>query len=113
MRDIGVGRRAEHADTRGRRRAAVIALGRGRRSVRRTDVQNCLGGTRQRVVVGRGWARAMAAWDWRRTERHAALDGLLAGTLRFAWSRQKLAPEEGMMLGEEMWEGLLQASTPG
>ena len=58
------------------------------------------------VLVGQRRALAMAAKDWRRKERHTALDGLLVATLRFAW------PRPGVALGDgpdpaASWEGLV------
>jgi exodeoxyribonuclease V alpha subunit len=52
------------------------------------------------VVVGQRRALAMAAKDWRRTERETALDGLLAGTLRHAWRVRDGSATAG-------WEGLV------
>jgi exodeoxyribonuclease V alpha subunit len=56
------------------------------------------------VVVGQKRALAMAAKDWRRTERRTALDGLLGGTLRYAWRRPD-APDAGDAAAA--WEGLV------
>jgi len=49
----------------------------------------------------------MAVKDWRRVERQTALDGLLAGTLVYAWRRSmtELADEPGGV--PEEWDGLL------
>src|SRR6185437_13811473 len=40
------------------------------------------------VLVGQPKALRLAVRDWRRTPRHTALGGLLAGTLRFGWPQQ-------------------------
>jgi exodeoxyribonuclease V alpha subunit len=65
------------------------------------------------VLVGQRRALALAVKDWRRTPRHTALDGLLAGTLRFAWPRATAsATEEAGAWTLEAWAGLLgDAST--
>ncbi len=58
------------------------------------------------VIVGQRRALAMAARDWQRVERHAVLDGLLAGALRFAWPRP--GGRDGGAPGEPAaWEGLI------
>ncbi len=58
------------------------------------------------VIVGQQRALAMAAKDWRRQERHTALDGLLSGSLRYAWPR--LVPVDVGVPGEAAaWEGLI------
>jgi exodeoxyribonuclease V alpha subunit len=58
------------------------------------------------VLVGQRQALALAVRDWRRVERHTALAGLLAGTLRFEWLARQPA-EEPTDLG---WEGLMEAA---
>jgi len=62
------------------------------------------------VIVGQQRALAMAVKDWRRQERHTALDGLLAGTLRFAWPRQT-AGHDGGTVPPEAWEGVLDGGS--
>ena len=57
------------------------------------------------VIVGQEKAVAMAVKDWRRQERSTALDGLLAGSTRFAWTRPRPEPVSGDD-GPEGWEGL-------
>ena len=48
----------------------------------------------------------MAAKDWRRMERETALDGLLAGALRYDWPRPSVAPAEAPGAAGS-WEGLV------
>jgi exodeoxyribonuclease V alpha subunit len=64
------------------------------------------------VVVGQHRALALAVRDWRRQERHTALDGLLAGTLRSSWKRQTSGPEKAVPF-EEAWDGLLGEASSG
>ena len=59
------------------------------------------------VIVGQQRALAMAVRDWRRAERHTALGGLLAGTLRFAWPRRGRPPTAGVPGEAAAWEGLI------
>ena len=64
--------------------------------------------------VGQPKALQLAVRDWRRTPRHTALGGLLAGTLRFTWPQLATAgtaprPEEE----QGFWEGLLQSAAAG
>ena len=59
------------------------------------------------VLDGQRRALALAVKDWRRTPRHTALDGLLAGTLRYAWPRTGAPAEEAGAWAAEAWEGLL------
>jgi exodeoxyribonuclease V alpha subunit len=64
--------------------------------------------TRARHLVmadGQRRALAMAAKDWRRTERQTALDGLLTGGLRYDWSRASAA--DAGLDGAASWEGLV------
>jgi exodeoxyribonuclease V alpha subunit len=59
----------------------------------RTLLYTALTRARQLVVlVGQQKALRLAVRDWRREPRHTALEGLLAGTARFAW-RRALATE--------------------
>jgi exodeoxyribonuclease V alpha subunit len=58
------------------------------------------------VIVGQQRALAMAVKDWRRQERHTALDGLLAGTLRFTWARAQSA-DANVASPLPDWEGLI------
>jgi exodeoxyribonuclease V alpha subunit len=54
----------------------------------RTLLYTALTRARQLVVlVGQQKALRLAVRDWRREPRHTALEGLLAGTTRFAWPR--------------------------
>jgi len=56
------------------------------------------------VIVGQMKALPMAVRDWRRAARYTALGGLLDGTTRLAWVRERgeeRADDEGR------WEGLL------
>jgi exodeoxyribonuclease V alpha subunit len=54
----------------------------------RTLLYTALTRARQLVVlVGQPKALRLAVRDWRREPRHTALEGLLAGTTRFAWLR--------------------------
>jgi exodeoxyribonuclease V alpha subunit len=54
----------------------------------RTLLYTALTRARQLVVlVGQQKALRLAVRDWRREPRHTALEGLLAGTTRFAWRR--------------------------
>jgi exodeoxyribonuclease V alpha subunit len=70
------------------------------------------------VVVGQYKALRLAVGDWRREPRHTALGGLLAGSLRYRWPRQRatLASPDGDAdddpPGDSLWEGLLTAK-PG
>ena len=41
------------------------------------------------VIVGQRKALSMAVRDWRRAPRYTALGGLLDGTLRLAWVRER------------------------
>jgi exodeoxyribonuclease V alpha subunit len=59
------------------------------------------------VIVGQKRALALAVKDWRRAARHTALDGLLSGSIAYAWPpsgqhSDAVAPEE-----LEDWEGLV------
>jgi exodeoxyribonuclease V alpha subunit len=58
----------------------------------RTLLYTALTRARQLVVlVGQPKALRLAVRDWRREPRHTALEGLLAGTARFAWPRASAA----------------------
>lgn len=78
----------------------------------RTLLYTALTRARQLVVlVGQKRALALAVKDWRRAERHTALEGLLTGTLRFDWPGEGDAsapPGEDL----EPWEGLAGGSRP-
>ncbi|MDP9350694.1 MAG: ATP-dependent RecD-like DNA helicase [Chloroflexota bacterium] len=54
------------------------------------------------VLVGQRKALFLAVRDWRRTERHTALAGLLTGTLRLSWPRGPASEEDP----QHLWEGL-------
>ncbi len=55
----------------------------------RTLLYTALTRARQLVVlVGQKRALALAVKDWRRAARQTALDGLLAGSLSYAWPSQ-------------------------
>jgi exodeoxyribonuclease V alpha subunit len=59
------------------------------------------------VVVGQRRALAMAARDWRRVTRRTALDGLLAGTLAYAWPRVDAGAAAARSEDDPtVWEGL-------
>jgi exodeoxyribonuclease V alpha subunit len=59
------------------------------------------------VMVGQKRALALAVKDWRRAARHTALDGLLSGTIDFAWPPSREA--SGAIAAEDLedWEGLV------
>jgi exodeoxyribonuclease V alpha subunit len=59
------------------------------------------------VIVGQRRALALAARDWRRTERETALGGLLDGSLRFGWPRPGAADTGGVPDEAAAWEGLI------
>jgi exodeoxyribonuclease V alpha subunit len=61
------------------------------------------------VLVGQPRALRLAVRDWRREPRHTALEGLLAGTLNFAWRRGSM--EDGGEVDaahQSLWEGLVE-----
>jgi exodeoxyribonuclease V alpha subunit len=61
------------------------------------------------VLVGKQKALQLAVRDWRRTPRHTALGGLLAGRLRFRWLQTEEAGTASRSADEQgFWEGLLQ-----
>ena len=59
------------------------------------------------VIVGQNKALHLAVRDWRRAQRHTALDGLLAGSTRFLWrpAADRSEAEDGEE-DERLWEGL-------
>jgi exodeoxyribonuclease V alpha subunit len=66
------------------------------------------------VLVGQPRALRLAVRDWRREPRHTALEGLLAGTLRFTWPRG--AAEGGGEVDDAdqpLWEGLVESPLRG
>ncbi|MDP9357117.1 MAG: ATP-binding domain-containing protein [Chloroflexota bacterium] len=65
------------------------------------------------VIVGQQRAMAMAVKDWRRVERHTALDGLLAGSLHYGWPRVMRASEDALEGTGEAWEGVLGGASVG
>jgi hypothetical protein len=66
------------------------------------------------VCVGQPQALRLAVRDWRRVERHTALGGLLAGTMRFAWPRSTEPVDcEGTDEDASVWEGLLTGTLDG
>jgi exodeoxyribonuclease V alpha subunit len=77
----------------------------------RTLLYTALTRARQLVVcVGQQKALGLAVRDWRRAARQTALEGLLAGTARFAWPRPT-APGgwDGMDEEPSAWDGLIGA----
>ena len=66
------------------------------------------------VLVGQPKALQLAVRDWRRTPRHTALGGLLAGALRFGWpQRAQAGPTPHPEDEQGFWEGLLQGAASG
>jgi hypothetical protein len=61
------------------------------------------------VIVGQKRALFLAARDWRRAPRHAALGGLLDGTSRFDWRRAAGSPSDTDADSEVVSEGLTGA----
>ncbi len=60
------------------------------------------------VLVGQPRALRLAVRDWRREPRHTALEGLLAGTLHFAWQRGTTEGSDPIDAGEQpLLENLL------
>ena len=77
----------------------------------RTLLYTALTRARQLVVcVGQYKALRLAVGDWRRVARHTALDGLLAGTTRFAWSRATAAASSPELAETGAWEGLVEGA---
>jgi exodeoxyribonuclease V alpha subunit len=66
------------------------------------------------VLVGQPRALRLAVRDWRREPRHTALEGLLAGTLRFTWPRGA-AEGAGEVddADQPLWEGLVESPRRG
>jgi exodeoxyribonuclease V alpha subunit len=66
------------------------------------------------VLVGQPRALRLAVRDWRREPRHTALEGLLAGSLNFAWQRSPGA-EGGQFddADQPLWEGLAGDASAG
>jgi exodeoxyribonuclease V alpha subunit len=79
----------------------------------RTLLYTALTRARQLVVlVGQKRALSLAVRDWRRAPRHTALDGLLAGTLRFEWPEATAeSTPESTEADLGAWEGLVEAAT--
>jgi hypothetical protein len=49
--------------------------------------------------------------DWRREARHTALEGLLAGTLRFTWGRGATEGEVQVDEADQpLWESLMEGA---
>ena len=57
------------------------------------------------VLVGQRKALGLAVRDWRRTPRHTALEGLLAGRARFAWPRADRGTGEPPEEAADAWAG--------
>jgi exodeoxyribonuclease V alpha subunit len=63
------------------------------------------------VLVGQPKALRLAMRDWRREARHTALEGLLAGTLRFAWGRGATEGEVQVDEADQpLWESLMEGA---
>jgi exodeoxyribonuclease V alpha subunit len=62
------------------------------------------------VIVGQRKALSMAVRDWRRAPRYTALGGLLDGSLRLAWVRERGGEAES---DDGWWEGLVGTSADG
>ncbi len=63
------------------------------------------------VLVGQRKALGLAVSDWRRTPRHTALGGILAGTLRFTWPGKVGTNREAPEVDGDWWEGLTAGVT--
>jgi exodeoxyribonuclease V alpha subunit len=61
------------------------------------------------VIVGQRRALALAVKDWRREKRWTALDGLLAGSIRYLWPLRDAAMPEGTDDVPDLWGGLAGA----
>jgi exodeoxyribonuclease V alpha subunit len=73
----------------------------------RTLLYTALTRARQLVVlVGQKRALALAVKDWRRAARQTALDGLLTGSLSYAWPSQVAGEDAGPDDLRE-WDGLV------
>jgi exodeoxyribonuclease V alpha subunit len=66
------------------------------------------------VLVGQPRALRLAVRDWRREPRHTALEGLLAGTLHFAWRREATAGGVPIDAADQpLWESLAGGAFTG
>jgi exodeoxyribonuclease V alpha subunit len=66
------------------------------------------------VLVGQPKALRLAVRDWRREPRHTALEGLLAGTLRFSWQRSSLESSDPVgTIDHPLLENLLAGAYAG
>ncbi len=61
------------------------------------------------VIVGQRKALSMAVRDWRRAPRYTALGGLLDGTTRYAWARERGGEVVEQAADDGWWEGLVGA----
>ncbi len=61
------------------------------------------------VIVGQRKALSMAVRDWRRAPRYTALGGLLDGTTRYAWARERGGEAVDQAADDDWWEGLVGA----
>ncbi len=61
------------------------------------------------VIVGQRKAVSLTQRDWRRAPRYTALGGLLDGTTRYAWVRERVGGETQQVADEGWWEGLVGA----
>ena len=61
------------------------------------------------VIVGQTKALSMAVRDWRRAPRYTALGGLLDGTTRYAWGRERGGPVGPLAADDGWWDGLVGA----
>jgi exodeoxyribonuclease V alpha subunit len=62
------------------------------------------------VLVGQQRALGLAVRDWRRAPRHTALDGLLTGSIRYAWLRPTAESIADTEEDQRPWEGIVGAS---
>ena len=62
------------------------------------------------VIVGQLKALSMAVRDWRRAPRYTALGGLLEGTTRYAWGRERGGAAAERAADDGWWEGLVGAA---
>ncbi len=62
------------------------------------------------VIVGQRKALSMAVRDWRRAPRYTALGGLLDGTTRYAWGRERVGEGTDQAADDGWWEGLVGAA---
>ncbi len=62
------------------------------------------------VIVGQLKALSMAVRDWRRAPRYTALGGLLDGTTRYAWVRERGGEAAERAADDGWWEGLVGAA---